>query len=53
MRSVKRPPVIKVTEVLSSEKDPKWNYGRFMSLAHGGITLQPCCLKSKPCWECK
>lgn len=47
-----KPRVIVVTEVLSSKLHRNWNYARYVNLDGKGARLEPCCLKSKPCWEC-
>lgn len=49
----RKPAIIRVRQVLSGRKNPKWHYMRIWSMATQKVTLEPCCLKSKPCWECK
>lgn len=49
-----KPKTIKIRKVLSSRKNPRWNYAHFVNFFNGSKErLEPCCLKSKPCWECK
>lgn len=48
-----KPPVIKLEIVEHGKRDPKWNYAKFTDISGKNMWLEPCCLKSKPCWECK
>lgn len=50
---MKKPRIITVTQVLSSRKNPKWNYAKFWNMFTNKTTLEPCCLKVKPCGDCR
>lgn len=50
---MKKPPVITITKVYSGKRNPKWNYAKMFSFITGKDFLEPCCLKKKPCGECR
>jgi hypothetical protein len=51
LNSEEKPPKIFIVE--AGDRDPKWNYARFKSMETPPKEwVEPCCLKSKPCWEC-
>jgi len=49
----KKPPVIKIRLVKDGTKHPDWNYAHYTDFSGRNQRLEPCCKKSKPCWECK
>ena len=48
-----KPAIITLKIVPSGRKNPRWNYAEYTDLNGKNLRLEPCCLKAKPCWECK
>lgn len=38
---------------IGEDADKLWNYASFLNVKNGSTSMEKCCLKANPCYECR